>query len=224
VEQVTGYRGLLVDMDGVVLDSESVHDAAKELLFAELGVDVPADVWPTFKGRANHDVYTIIARDYGGGRVTADELMAGKERHMAALSDRLQLVDGALETLRSAHEAGVPACLVTSSTRRAQAEAFALFELTHLFAAVVTSDDVDRFKPHPLPYATGARLLGLPPSACVAIEDSANGVRSAKAAGARVVGLTGTFEADVLHDAGADRVCASHADVRRVLALEGVVR
>lgn len=218
-QRFTGYRGLLVDMDGVVLDSEAVHDAAKDRLFAELDLDVPADVWPSFKGRSGHDTYAIVARDYGDGRVTAAELIAGKQRHMDALTDRLALVDGVLETLRAARAAGVAACLVTSSSRHMQAHAFELFELTDLFAAVVTSDDVDRYKPDPLPYATGARLLGLDAAGCVAVEDSANGIRSARAAGARAIGLTGTFEADVLREAGADAVAASHAEVRALLGL-----
>lgn len=216
---MSSFRGVLFDMDGVVLDSETIHAEAETRLLAQFDLDISPDVRSTFKGRSNVDVFGWVAQEYGDGRVTSDELILHKQRHMADLADRLQMIDGALDTIRAVHDAGIAAALVTSSPQTDQQHAFDLFELTDYFQAVVTMDDVTRFKPDPMPYVTGARLLGLDASDCVAIEDSVSGIRSAQAAGARTIGLVGTFDASTLHDAGADAVAHSHAEIRALLGL-----
>ncbi len=216
---MSSFRGILFDMDGVVLDSEALHDRSKDLLFAEYDLHVPDEIWATFKGRSGFEIYELVARDYAGGKATAEELRLGKIRHMASLHGELRLVDGVLDTLSAVREAGIAAALVTSSARVSQESAFERFGLGDYFDAIVTADDVTRYKPDPMPYATGARLLGLDASDCVAIEDAVTGIQSANGAGARTIGLVGTFDADALREAGADAVAHSHADVRALLGL-----
>jgi HAD superfamily hydrolase (TIGR01509 family) len=93
---------------------------------------------------------------------------------------------GALELLSSLGDAGVPCALVTMSwTRLVKPILEALPAAT--FAAVVTGDSVARGKPHPEPYLTAARVLGVPASGCLAIEDSDPGATSAAAAGCTVL-------------------------------------
>jgi HAD superfamily hydrolase (TIGR01509 family) len=93
---------------------------------------------------------------------------------------------GAVELLTELVALGVPCALVTMSYRR-----FVNPILRSLppgtFDIVVTGDSVSRGKPHPEPYLTAARQLGVPPGDCVAIEDSNTGTRSAEAAGCTVL-------------------------------------
>ncbi|MGD9999858.1 MAG: HAD family hydrolase [Ilumatobacteraceae bacterium] len=89
---------------------------------------------------------------------------------------------GARELLADLRAAGIPCALVTMSWRRF-AEAVVEMLPPDSFQAVVVGDDVTDGKPHPEPYLTAARLLGVEPGRCVAIEDSPTGVRSAVAAG-----------------------------------------
>ena len=104
---------------------------------------------------------------------------------------------GAAELLASVHTAGVPMALVTATRRHLVEVALQTIGRSH-FDAVVCGDEVDETKPHPLPYLTAAKLLGVDIRHCVAIEDSPTGVASAAAAGAAVlavpceVELTGT--------------------------------
>ena len=93
---------------------------------------------------------------------------------------------GARELLASLHEAGVPNALVTMSYRRLVDPVLEQLGGTG-FAAVVTGDAVTYGKPHPEPYLTAARLLGVDPRACMAIEDSDTGATSAAAAGCTVL-------------------------------------
>jgi HAD superfamily hydrolase (TIGR01509 family) len=94
---------------------------------------------------------------------------------------------GARELLASVAEAGLPHALVTSSERRF-AEAV-LASTGMRFDAVVCADDVTATKPDPEPYLLAAKLVGVPPGDCFALEDSPNGVASAEAAGCRVIAV-----------------------------------
>ena len=98
---------------------------------------------------------------------------------------------GARELLADLRRLGVPCALVTMSWRRF-AEAVVDSLPQGSFQAVVVGDDVTDGKPHPEPYLTAARLLGVAPERCVAIEDSPTGVRSAMAAGCMTIGIPHT--------------------------------
>ena len=100
--------------------------------------------------------------------------------------------------------------IITSRSRR-EADAFlAQYDLTDLFYAIITRDDVTRLKPHPMPVRAAARKLGLPLAQCVMVGDTGVDVRAAKAAGALAVGVLCGFgeEADLR---SADLVLATTA-------------
>jgi len=78
---------------------------------------------------------------------------------------------------------------------------------------LVTTRDVQRGKPNPDPYLMGAKILGIPPTECVVIEDAPSGVRAGKAAGARVVALRTTASDDELQEAGADWIVENCAEL-----------
>ena len=121
----------------------------------------------------------------GVGRPDADPLAAAERllRRMTELFAReLPLQPGAVELLDAVAGAGVPAALVSSSYRRLVDAALAELGAGR-FAVTVAGDEVDHAKPHPEPYDTAARRLGLDPRRCVVLEDSEAGARSAAAAG-----------------------------------------
>src|SRR5256885_1688906 len=103
--------------------------------------------------------------------------------------------------------------IVTSCTR-ALAEVRIRAAGPPLPKKLITSNDITNGKPHPDPYLKGASQLGFPPSECVVLEDVPAGVRSGKAAGARVIALTTTVEAAALWEAGADWGLGSCAEIR----------
>jgi HAD superfamily hydrolase (TIGR01509 family) len=80
------------------------------------------------------------------------------------------------------------------------------FELGKYFDRIITGDDVEKGKPDPEPYLKAAKELGVHPEECVVVEDSINGVKSAKAAGMKCIGITNSFPREELERAGADYV------------------
>lgn len=180
--------GVLFDFDGTLVDTEP-YWIAEEFALVE-----------SFGARWSHeDALELVGNDLlASGRsivartgipLTAaevvDRLLDGVVRHMATA---VPWRPGARELLAALRLHGVPCGLVTMSYTRLVAPVLAALP-EGTFACVVTGDAVTRGKPHPEPYVTGARLLGLDPRDCVAIEDSNTGVASALAAGCRTLAV-----------------------------------
>jgi HAD superfamily hydrolase (TIGR01509 family) len=177
---------VLWDMDGTLVDTEPYWHEAEFELAAEHGAP-----WSEHHALAlvGHDLTDTghYIREHMGITLSPEEivehLLDGVVRRVLL---RVPWRPGARELLAALNESGVPCGLVTMSYLR-----FVEPVLDELppgsFATVVTGDAVDRGKPHPEPYTTAARSLGVAPADCLAIEDSDTGARSAEAAGCTVL-------------------------------------
>ncbi|MET7968875.1 HAD family phosphatase [Micromonospora sp. NPDC005305] len=180
---------MLFDMDGTLVDSEKLWDVALQELAAIYGGTLSEDARRAIIGtsmavsmRTVHDDLGQPERD---PQASADWINA---RILELFRDGLRWRPGALALLRAVRAAGIPTALVTSSTRPLVEVALDTLGRDS-FDAVVCGDEVEAAKPHPEPYLTAARLLGVPIERCVAIEDSPTGVASALAAGAAVLAV-----------------------------------
>jgi HAD superfamily hydrolase (TIGR01509 family) len=108
-------------------------------------------------------------------------------RMLARYRRELPLLPGAVAAVRRLHDAGMPLAVASSSNRPLIDTVLQSAGLASLFAATVSSEEVQRGKPAPDVYLESARRLGVAPTRCAAIEDSANGIRAAHAAGMRVI-------------------------------------
>lgn len=173
-------------MDGTLIDTEPYWMTAQTDLTRRFGIDWTYDDGIALVGNAL-DVSAQVLVDRG---VTLElhevistlvtQVSAQAREHMPWMADSRVLLNQIVE-------AGVPCALVTMSVG-ALVEAF-LESAGDVFAAVVTGDEVSRGKPDPEAYLTAARRLGVDPRACLAIEDSPAGVRSARASGAVTIGV-----------------------------------
>lgn len=196
------FLALLLDMDGIVIDSEPLHEEAQQLVFRDFNLDVPESVLPSFKGMTEQDVFTRIVLDYARENGDVATLIAAKERAYRKLLTDVTLIPGALSFIRNAH-GRFRIALTTSSVRMDQTFAFEKFGLAPYFEAIVTAEDIINPKPHPQPYLKTAEKLGLDPADCLVVEDSLNGVKSAIGAGCTVAGMTTSFRRRELEQAGA---------------------
>ena len=200
---MTNYDAIIFDMDGVIIDSEPLHEQAQRVVFSQYQLTVPSSILSTFKGQSEEDVFGHIVEEYADNRLDASELIALKKKVYSGLMGDLHLIDGARPLIEQLTRRGSRLALTTSSSRRDQERIFALFDLHAYFDVVVTRDDVVHPKPDPEPYLTTAKRLAVPPAACLVIEDSINGVLSARRAGCTVAGLATSFSAERLLEAGA---------------------
>jgi HAD superfamily hydrolase (TIGR01509 family) len=182
-------QAVLFDMDGTLVDSEKLWDISLAALYEELGGRLTPEVRATMVGGSADDTIRTVYVDLGLEMDPA--AMAESDRwlhdYTGELFDNgLPWCDGAAELLEALAAEGTPVALVTNTARTLTDRA--LNSIGHqYFSATVCGDEVARGKPAPDVYQRAAALLELPPSACLAIEDSVTGTAAAEAAGCPVL-------------------------------------
>ena len=179
---------LLFDMDGLLVDTEGTWYVVQAEVMAELGGPWDEEHQLALLGGSLEQSAGYMLGLVDRPDVTEDwvagAMVDGMVRHLC--DGPVAWRPGAHDLLTAAVAAGVPCALVSSSLRRVVDAVLDAVGRAH-FAATVSGDDVERTKPHPDPYLLAAELLGVPTSACVALEDSAIGAASAREAGCRTV-------------------------------------
>jgi HAD superfamily hydrolase (TIGR01509 family) len=191
--ETRGLAAVLWDMDGTLVDTEPYWIRAEAELVASYGGTWTEADAHALVGLDLLDSAAYIRRIGGVDMAPAaivEQMMEGVIEQMAASPPWRP---GALDLLAALRNAGVPSVLVTMSWRRLVGAVLDLLPPSS-FAATVAGDEVDRGKPHPEPYLAAADILGVEPAACVAIEDSPTGARSARAAGCKVLGVPHVVE------------------------------
>ena len=181
---------VLFDMDGTLIDSEKVWDVSLADLATGLGGELSAPTRAAMIGSNMDRTMVLMFDDLGlpHDRLAMDEGCRFLTKRTEELfHEGLPWRPGAADLLVAVKEAGVPTALVTS-TERALTEVALDTIGRDFFDVTICGDEVDgRNKPLPEPYLKAARLLGVDPADCVAVEDSPTGSASAAAAGCTVL-------------------------------------
>jgi HAD superfamily hydrolase (TIGR01509 family) len=202
------YRAVIFDMDGLLLDTETLWHEAEVELFRRHGDqftwdDKMAVIGTSYDFTARYFA-DRLGRPHSEGQALVDEMVAlMHERVLRQVDAR----PGALELIEGVRALdGVRLGLASNSPRFLVDDALATAGLTGVFETIVTPSDVEHAKPAPDIYLRACRDLGVDPSEALALEDSASGVTAAKAAGLAVIGVPQFAETDV---SAADRVVTS---------------
>ena len=178
---------VVFDLDGVLVDSERVWDEVRQRLVADRGGSWPAEATTALQGMSTPEWAAYLAGLVGGG----DPAELARQV-VAAMADRYRehvpLLPGAVDAVR-ALAGRWPLAVASSSPPELIRVVLAAAGVADRFRVTVSSEEVARGKPAPDVYLAAAERLGVDPAACVAVEDSANGLRSAAAAGMTVVAV-----------------------------------
>jgi beta-phosphoglucomutase len=195
-------RGAVFDMNGTLVDDIAFHYRAWCELAERLGVPMDEAIFQSMNGLKNVDIFPRLL----GRRVTEDEIARfgaiKEERYRALYGPHLAPVAGAVALLDRLRERGVRLAVASSAPPDNRAMVLDGLGLRARFDLVVEAE-LYPGKPAPDVFLAAARGLGVAPAECVAFEDAVNGVRSAAAAGMRVVGVTTNVPAAELLAAGA---------------------
>jgi HAD superfamily hydrolase (TIGR01509 family) len=200
---------VVFDLDGLLLDTEQLWDEVREQVTRELGGRWHERAQREMMGMSSPE-WSRYMHDELGLSESPTELNAEVVRRLQdRYRERLPLLDGAVAAVERL--AGRwPLALASSSNRELIDLSLELGGLAHFFQATVSSEEVAHGKPAPDVYLEAADRLGVAPTRCAAVEDSHNGIRSAKAAGMRVVAIPNPhFPPDEAAVALADVVLAS---------------
>ncbi|NJN05257.1 MAG: HAD-IA family hydrolase [Rhodobacteraceae bacterium] len=206
---------IIFDMDGVIVNSEPLHERAFHRVFAEIGYAGNHGVdFPAYYGSSDVHVWRdFIARHQPPH--TLDELLGRKERHFAGFIAAEEPIFEGLPELLERCAARWPIGLASGSRHATINSVLALRGLRRHFRAIVSSEDVARGKPAPDIFLRTAELLGIAPAECVVIEDSAAGVTAGRAAGMSVIAITNSLPAEKL--AHATHVVSDYSAIEKLL-------
>jgi HAD superfamily hydrolase (TIGR01509 family) len=215
-------RALLFDFDGLIVDTETPSLAAWRWVYAQYGQELTLDHWSAAVGTIDGFDPMAHLETLVGGELEREVLNARRFEHELTLVEAEQLRPGVAEYLADAERLGLRKAIVSSGSRTWIDRHLARLERLYGWDAIVTADgDQVRAKPTPTLYLEALGLLSLEPEEAIALEDSPNGIRAAKAAALYCVGVPNPVTAGLaLHEA--DLVLSSLADLPLPELLERV--
>lgn len=215
------FQALVLDMDGVMVDSEPLQVEAERLVCQRYGIEIPLSEWKYFKGKKNLAIFTYIIENFAADK-TLDPQKLSQEKRLIYLEliHRVLPFPDAVDFVKKERTRWEKLGVATSGSRLVQEQILKRFALLSYFDTIVTGDDVVGGKPDPEPYLLAAHRLGVSPERCVVVEDADNGILSAKAAGCRAYGITTSFPRERLLEVGADVVVDSFQELSRALGFD----
>jgi HAD superfamily hydrolase (TIGR01509 family) len=181
---------VIFDLDGVIVDTETPEYLAWKTLYARHGWEFPLDLWLQNIGRVDSPFDALEPFRRPGSPLSPEEALALWREIRAALEPGyLTPLPGVVRLVEALRARGLPRAVASSSRTARVHGLLAALRLDDKFDAVACGDEVAHAKPWPDVYLLAAQRVGARPTACVALEDSVNGLRAAKAAGMRCIAV-----------------------------------
>lgn len=203
--------GVVLDCDGVLVDSEPLHAWATTQWASTVGITMRPEYFRDLIGMTVRDQIARIVKGTGHDPTAAYH---AREEHFWGLIDQIEPMAGVVELIRRLHRAGTRIAIASNGSRDYLEHVIDSLKVGPMIDGFVCADDTTHPKPEPEPYLKAAALLGLPPARCVAVEDSETGVTSALAAGMTVIMVTSTPDP---HVPDAVTVVTDHRQAEEVL-------
>lgn len=206
-------KAIIFDMDGTLINSEALYDDINARIFAPLGIP-EGTLANQYRGVSAEEMLVDIEKRYDV-HLTPQEYRKQRKPFIASLYvEDAELAHGAYDLLERLTDAGVPLALCTNTDRDRVLPALKHFSLQRFFDCVFTFDDVDQPKPAPDMHIAAAKCLGFPPEDCVVVEDSAPGLKAARAAGCKAVLYRTEFNQEI-DDSAADAVIVDFSQINK---------
>lgn len=189
-------------MDGVIIDSEPIHQQLEFEMFAELGLHISEEEHKDYIGTSAIDMWTKIGERHNLTKSPKELLLYGRKKYWKSLDEgKVPLVEGALDLINIFHENKFLIQVASSATRPTVDKVLEHFSLEKYFKYRIGGDEVSKSKPEPEIFLKAAQQSGSDPENCLVIEDSGNGVTAAKSAGMFCIGYenSGTGKQNLAH-------------------------
>ena len=192
---------VVFDMDGLLIDSETLYRDALLAAAAEIGKPLPVSIFHTLIGAPITQNRETLLGFFGADYDVEALFVAASHRFHEEVDYENILKAGVTELLDRLEALGLPRAIATSSPHDAVQRHLGPSGLTARFQAIIARGDYPRGKPAPDPFLAAAAALGVDPRACLALEDSHNGVRAAHAAGMMTIMVPDLLEpTDEMHE------------------------
>jgi HAD superfamily hydrolase (TIGR01509 family) len=199
-------QAIIFDMDGVLVDSETVSDHFHLDFLARKGHQLPANFFDQYRGFSSRMLWDDLIPKLGLDQTTEEVMLEARTEFMQVLesSPLYALQPGAREAIAALRAAGVPLAVASSASMERIRFSVARFGLADAFQSLTSGLEVPISKPKPDIYLLAAQRMGFQPEACLVFEDSPNGIRAALDAGMVCVRYTAcVHDPEALHGAHA---------------------
>ena len=207
------YKGVLFDLDGVLIKSVEQHLEAWQHAFGHYKTTIEAREFYLLEGRGVKSVVEALTDKYGIDASLRQKIVDDKVKFYKSIF-RPEFYDGIYSLLDMLKEKNIRMAVVTGAMRD-RVNDLVREHLDGYFSAIISSDDVKNTKPYPEPYLKGASLLGLKAEECVVVENAPMGIKAAKKAGMVVIAITTTLRKEDLQEA--DYITESFNEVKKYL-------
>ena len=207
------FRGVLFDMDGVLLKSMEQHLEAWQHAFDPFSATVKREDFFMLEGRGVKSVVDTLVEKYHIDPASKKSIVDAKVAYYQNIFEPI-FYDGLFRLLKKLKKAGKKMAVVTGGQRLWVTEIVRKY-FNSYFSAIITSDDVTNTKPFPEPYLKGAAALNLPPGKCIVIENAPLGIKAGKEAGMKVIAITTTLDESYLLEA--DLIAGNFTRVQTLL-------
>lgn len=192
-------KAIIFDMDGVLIDSEPFIREAAIRMFAEHGLTVKAEDFLPFTGAGEDRFIGGVAELYNFTLDPEKDKARTYEFYGEIVKGKLDPLPGAREFIAKARSKGLKLAVASAADRvKVNINLNEIGFSEDSFDAVITGSDVIRKKPDPEIFLAAAKRMGVEPSACLVVEDAVNGIKAARAAGMKCMGITTSFTPEEL--------------------------
>ena len=181
---------VIFDMDGVIVDTEPIHQYAYQQHFNDLQIDISYELYASFTGNSTRNIYEKLKQKFGL-QDDIEKLVNTKRNLFNDAFDNKQdlfLLAGVENLIKDLHQNGMQLVLASSSANITIERIFNRFDLHQYFSHIVSGEDFPESKPHPAIFEHAAFLSQTAIENCIVIEDSTNGVLASNAAGIYCIG------------------------------------
>jgi HAD superfamily hydrolase (TIGR01509 family) len=175
---------VIFDMDGVIVDTEPVHNFAYHLHFDEFKIEVTPKMYAEFTGKSTRNIYQLLKEKFNLSENIEDLVLAKRNYFNDAFDKKedLFLLDGVENLIKELYQNNIQLLLASSSSKVTIERVFNRFNLHQYFTHIVSGEDFPESKPHPAIFLKAVELSKTKVENCIVIEDSTNGILAAKRA------------------------------------------
>lgn len=182
---------VIFDMDGVIIDSEPIHQKCERRMFQMLGINVSESEHNAFMGTTDETWWSWLGSKYKLPIKIDEVIQLKKILYLEHLKQDTYIkpIPFVSELIADLYKDNFSLALASSSPHEQIDYILSSFELKYFFKIIISGEDVKEGKPSPEIFLKASELLGIPPESCIVIEDSYNGVMAAKSANMKCIGF-----------------------------------